>query len=468
MDGEIREGSPRLARLDGPCLPSGAVRAYDVRGRVGELLEPRHGRCLGLAYAALARARGLSRIAVGRDGRLTSPALEASLVDGLVAGGMRVVRLGVGPTPMTAFAVRTLGLDGGIVVTASHNPADENGFKLMLGAERIHGEALRRLAASCGAPAPGGSAESADVTDAYVERLLSVAADAPALSICWDAGSGAAGPVVERLAARLPGRHLLLSTRVDGRFPDHHPDPAVEANLRPLQATVRGQGCDLGIAFDGDGDRIGVVDGEGAVVWADQLLLFLAGDLLRAHPGATVVADVKSSRVLFDGVERMGGRAVVAPSGHVLVREAMKREGALLGGELSGHIFFADRWDGSDDALHAAMRLLGALGRSGATLSDFRTGLPAVAASPELRIPCAEARKAAVVREVAARVRSSGGDYDPRLGLRVDAADGWWLLRPSGTEAKLSARVEARDAEGLARLRGELERQLALSGVRLD
>ena len=461
------DGALRTAAEPSGCLPAAAVRAYDVRGRVGEHFQVSHGRCLGLAYAALARERGLSRIAVGRDGRLTSPAIEAQLTDGLVAGGMEVTRLGLGPTPMTAFAVRRLELDGAVQVTASHNPPDENGFKLMLGAERIHGAALRDLARSTGAPAPGGSVRDADVRDRYVERLARAAAGAPALTVAWDSGGGATGEVVERLVRRLPGRHVLLSTTVDGRFPDHHPDPAVEANLAPLQAAVRREGCDVGLAFDGDGDRIGVVDETGAVVWADQLLLFLAGGLLCEHPGAVVVADVKSSGVLFEGVERLGGRAQVAPSGYVLVREAMARHGARLGGELSGHIFFSEYGDGTDDALYVAVRVLCELGRRGAPLSAFRASLPVRVATPELRIPCPEPRKAAVVREVAARTAARGGDHDPQLGLRVRSDDGWWLLRASGTEPKLTARCEAPDAEALERLVDDLRGELGASGVEL-
>ena len=451
----------------GGCLPPEAVRAYDVRGRVGEHFQVEHGRSLGLAYAALARSRGLRRIAVGRDGRLTSPAIEAQLVGGLVAGGMEVTRLGLGPTPMTAFAMRRLGLDGALQVTASHNPPDENGFKLMLGPERIHGGALRELAASSGDPVPGGSVCDEDVREAYVGRLAEAAEGAPALSVVWDSGSGATGEVVQRLVRRLPGRHVLLSTEVDGRFPDHHPDPAVEANLQPLKAAVLREVCDLGLAFDGDGDRIGVVDETGAVLWADQLLLFLAGGLLVQHPGAVVVADVKSSGVLFDGVARLGGRAEVAPSGYVLVREAMARHGARLGGELSGHIFFSDYGDGTDDALYVALRVLCEMGRRGGPLSAFRLGLPPVVATPELRIPCPEARKAEVVREVAERTAGRGGDRDPQLGLRVRGADGWWLLRASGTEPKLTARCEAADAAALERLVADLRAELAASGVAL-
>ncbi len=451
-----------------PCLPAAAVRAYDVRGRVGEHFQVAHGRSLGLAYAALARSRGLRTVAVGRDGRLTSPALEAALVEGLAAGGLAVTRLGLGPTPMTAFAVRTLGLDGGVMVTASHNPPDENGFKLLLGPERLHGEALRALAASSGEAWPGGEVREVDLRDAYVADLLKADTVAPHLAVAWDAGNGATGGMVERLAARLPGRHVLLSTAVDGRFPDHHPDPAVETNLAALKAAVLREGCDLGVAFDGDGDRIGVVDETGAVIWSDQLLLFLAREVLREHPGAAVVGDVKSSGVLFDGVRALGGRAVVAPSGYVLLREAMVREGALLGGELSGHVFFGDRWDGTDDALYVALRLLGALGRSGAPLSAFRRSLPRVISTPELRIPCPEARKAAVVAEVAARTAEHGGRFDPALGLIVRSADGWWLLRPSGTEPKLTARCEAADDAALARLTAELRGRLAQSGIALD
>lgn len=442
-----------------------AVRAYDVRGVYGRHIDEGGARALGLSYAAAAREQGLSRIGVGRDGRSSSPSLEAALVDGLVAGGMTVERVGRGPTPMLAFAVRTRGLDGGIMVTASHNPGDENGFKVLMGADRVHGTGLKALIEREGRPAPGGAVHDHAIEDAYVDRLSAAGEGGRPLRVAWDCGNGATGRVVERLTSRLPGRHVLLHTAVDGRFPNHHPDPAVAANLRDLQLAVVTQGCDLGLAFDGDGDRIGVVDGAGAVVWADQLLLFLAGDLLRDHPGAAVVADVKSSAVLFEGVAAAGGRPVMAPSGYVLIREAMKREGALLAGELSGHIFYADRWDGTDDALYVAVRLLCALARSPRTLAEFRRALPPVITLAERRIACPEPRKAEVVAEVAERLVAAGQAVDMALGLRVTTPDGWWLIRASGTEPKLTVRCEARDIAGMARIKAALREQLGLSGL---
>jgi phosphomannomutase len=452
-----RSGEPATARID-PV----AVRAYDIRGVAGRQVGAEGVRSLGLGYATLARQRGLSRIGVGRDGRLSSPELEGALVAGLVAGGMRVERIGLGPTPKLGFAVRTLGLDGGVMVTASHNPPDENGLKLLLGAERLHGEPLKALAALVGTPATGGDAREVRVCDAYEDALCAAAEGVRPLRVAWDCGNGATGPTVARITRRLPGEHILMNTEVDGRFPNHHPDPAVEANLADLAATVREQGCDLGVAFDGDGDRIGVVDETGCPIASDHLLLFLAEDLLARRPGAVVVGDVKSSARLFEGVAALGGRAVTAPSGYVLVREAMRREQALLAGELSGHIFFAEEWDGVDDALYAAVRVLQALSRRDTPLSAFRKRLPPTFATPELRILCAHPQ--AVVARASAR-RTGGDPFDAAMGLRVTSADGWWLLRASGTERKITCRCESDTPEGLARLKRALAAELRACGV---
>jgi phosphomannomutase len=455
-----------------PRINPAIVRSYDIRGCVGRQLSLGDAHTRGLAYASVARSQHKRYIAVGRDGRLTSPELESVLVDALVAGGMQVRRLGLGPTPQLYFAVCAGCLDGGIMVTGSHNPPDQNGFKLVLEGEPVCGPALQALVMTAPTRAPGGGvadvqAHEINSTHAYVSALARLGAQAPAsLHVVWDCGNGAVGSVIGALTERLPGRHTLLNSTVDGRFPAHHPDPAVADNLRQLQLAVVADRADLGIAFDGDGDRIGVIDSSGAIVWPDQLLLLLALEALEKRNGVAVVADVKSSRVLFEEVERRGGRPIMAPSGYVRVRAAMLRESAPLAGEMSGHIFFEDCWRATDDALFVAMRLLVALGRFGCSLREFRQSLPPTAATPELRVHCPDHRKAQVIDEVSARVGSSDGIHiDKTDGLRVTTEDGWWLLRASGTEPKLTARCEAADSAGLARLQRTLMSQLARSGV---
>lgn len=439
------------------------VRSYDLRGRVGSDLTEADATALGLAYADGAGPG--ARVVIGYDGRLSSPALEAALVEGLVAGGLLVERIGRGPTGMLYYAVHARGLDDGIMVTGSHNPPDQNGFKLLLGKEPVFGKELAELAARRSTAQPGGAAERIEIAEAYIARLLEAAADAPALRIGWDPGNGATGDVVRSLTERLPGTHRLINAEIDGAFPAHHPDPSVPDNLAQLRQLVRDEKLDLGIAFDGDGDRIGVVAGDGEILWPDQLILLLARDLLRRTPGAPVVADVKSSRVLFDGIAEAGGRAVMSPSGYVLVRAAMLREQAPMAGEMSGHIFFADRWYGTDDALHVAMRLLGALGRSGESVAAFRASLPKTVATPELRLPCPDERKAEILAAVSDSLEAEGAAIDRTDGLRVTEPEGWWLLRASGTEPKLTARVEAWDEAGLERLRTGLFERLEAAGL---
>jgi len=454
-------------------IGAAAIRAYDIRGQVGKDIDRGGAYALGLSYACAARSAGASRIGVARDGRLSSPTLEQALVWGLMDGGMRVTRLGLAPTPMLNFAVRELDLDGAIMVTASHNPAAENGFKILLGEQRVCGEQLKAMVQGPCERDICGSARRHSVMDAYVEELARAAGGMAPLKVAWDCGHGATGPVVERLAPLLPGRHLLLNTEIDGGFPAHHPDPAVAGNLSQLAEAVTAKGCDLGVAFDGDGDRLGVVDAQGRILWADQLLLLLARDLIARHPGAGVVADVKCSKVLFDGVAQAGGRCTVSPSGYVRVRETMMQEGAQLGGELSGHIFFADAGGGIgggavDDAVYAAIQTFQAITRLHGGLTGFRDSLPPTFTTPELRIPCSEDRKAEVVAEVAQRLAGEGAVLDPSLGLRVEGPDGWWLLRAAGSEAALTCRCESGHPDGLERLRAELRRQLQLSGVEAE
>ncbi|MGH7049306.1 MAG: phosphoglucomutase/phosphomannomutase PgmG, partial [Acetobacteraceae bacterium] len=388
---------------------------------------------------------------------------------GLKASGNTVLRIGRGPTPMLYYAAVREKADGAVMVTGSHNPPDHNGFKMMLGGKPFFGEAIRllgRVAESGDFVSIAGEERRLDVVDSYVARLArDWDGSGRALSVVWDNGNGAAGEVLGRLVARIPGRHVLLNSAIDGRFPAHHPDPTVPANLVQLQAEVKREKADLGIAFDGDADRIGVVDDRGAILFGDQLMVLLARDVLARNPGATIIADVKASQVLFDEITRAGGNALMWRTGHSLIKAKMAETKAPLAGEMSGHIFFAERWYGFDDALYAAVRTLGVLARSGRALSELRGELPEVVNTPELRFPCPEDRKFVIVDEVSERLKARGARICDIDGVRVSTPDGWWLLRASNTQAVLVARAEARNEAGLARLKAELSAELASSGV---
>jgi phosphomannomutase len=443
------------------------LREYDVRGIVGQTLNPDDAYALGRSYAALAVSEGARKVAVGRDGRTHSPEMEAALVRGLTEGGLDVVRIGMGPSPMLYFAVSTLDVDGGVQVTGSHNPADYNGFKMLLNGRSVFGaeiQDLGRRAAEGDWSEGQGAVEEADIVDAYVDALVR-GFDGEAYRIGWDAGNGAGGPILDRLVQRLPGEHHTIYTEVDGRFPNHHPDPTVEANLSDLKKLVADKGLDFGIAFDGDADRIGAVDARGRVIWGDQLLIILAADVLKDQPGATIIADVKASQTLFDRIAQMGGTPLMWKTGHSLIKSKMKETGAPLAGEMSGHIFFKHLWYGFDDALYAAIRLIRAISASGKSLTVLKDEMPVSVATPELRFQVDEARKFAVIDEVAERLAAEGAEVNSTDGVRVKTVDGWWLLRASNTQDVLVARAEAKDQAGLDRLMVTVNQQLEKSGI---
>jgi phosphomannomutase len=443
------------------------LREYDIRGIVGHTLHEEDAYALGRTFASEAHEQGAKRLAVGRDGREHSPRLEEALVRGLTEGGLDVVRIGQGPSPMLYWAVAELDVDGGIQITGSHNPADYNGFKMLLPGGSVFGSAIKALgsrAAEGRWHSGQGKVEDVDIMDRYVDRLVEDFRGGE-FRIGWDAGNGAAGPALEKLVAKLPGEHHTLFTDVDGRFPNHHPDPTVEKNLEHLKALVREKNLDFGIAFDGDGDRIGAVDGMGRVIWGDQLLIILAGPVLDEQPGATIIADVKASQTLFDRIGAMGGQPLMWKTGHSLIKQKMKETQAPLAGEMSGHIFFKHRWYGFDDALYASVRLIEAVAASGKSLTELRDAMPESLATPELRFPVDETRKFAVVEEVRDRLAASGAKVDATDGVRVSTPEGWWLLRASNTQDVLVARAEAKDALGLELLVTEIDQQLALSEV---
>ncbi|KUR72356.1 phosphomannomutase [Novosphingobium fuchskuhlense] len=453
----------------------GILREYDIRGTCGKTLEPEDAYALGRSFATRVVRAGRSKVAVGFDGRISSPILEEALVAGLCASGADVLRIGLGPTPMLYYAVASLPqVQDGIQITGSHNPPDQNGFKMVFHGGPFFGPDILDLGrlASRGDWAQGdGTAEPINIMDAYVDRLLAglegIAPDAvERLGMAWDTGNGAAGPIVERLVAGLPGRHVLLHTPVDGTFPSHHPDPSVDANLADLRRAVALGRLDFGLAFDGDGDRLGVVDGEGRALAGDQLLMLFAEDVLKRQAGATVIADIKTSGALFERVRALGGTALMWKTGHSHIKSKMKETGALLGGEVTGHVFLADDYYGFDDALYAAVRLIAAVVRLGRPVSALLDALPAMVTTPELRFPVAEADKFAVINAVRARLESAGADMVAIDGVRVTTPDGWWLLRASNTEAMLTARAESDSAQGLARLLDALDAQLAASGIR--
>jgi phosphomannomutase len=444
-----------------------SLREYDIRGIVGETLGEADAYAVGRTFGTLIRRNGGTRVAVGRDGRLSSPSLEAELMRGLTESGVDVTRIGLGPTPMLYYAEAELEVDGGIQITGSHNPGHYNGFKMVFFHSAFFGQDIQklgRMAAEADWEEGSGNVTEVDIVDMYVDRLLQDF-DGQPYRIGWDAGNGAAGPVLERLVQRLPGEHYTLFTEVDGTFPNHHPDPTVEANLADLKALVAEKQLDFGIAFDGDADRIGAIDGMGRVIWGDQLLAVLAEPVLRELPGSTIIADVKASQALYDRIAELGGKPLMWKTGHSLIKTKMKETGSPLAGEMSGHIFFKHQWYGFDDAIYAGIRLIRAVSQLGGSLTDIRSNMQEMINTPEMRFQVDESRKFPVVDEILARLKAQGANVDPTDGARVNTEDGWWLLRASNTQDVLVARAEAKSEEGLDRLVAQIDEQLEASGL---
>jgi phosphomannomutase len=454
-----------LARKLDPTI----LREYDIRGIVDDTLTEDAVTAIGRAFGTVVRRGGGKAVAVGYDGRTSSPRLETALSDGIRMAGLNVVQVGLGPTPMLYFAAHTLDIDAGAMITGSHNPPEYNGIKMVVRGKSFYGDAIQdlgRIVAEADYEEGAGEARSQVVFGDYVQRVMDDFKVGTDMRVAWDPGNGSAGDVVSEVCRRLPGEHFLINQEIDGTFPAHHPDPTVEKNLDQLKALVAAKNCDIGLAFDGDGDRIGVIDSQGRVMWGDQLMVVLASEILSRKPGSVIIADVKASQVFFDEIEKMGGKAVMWKTGHSLIKSKMQETGAPLAGEMSAHIFFSDGYYGYDDAVYAAIRLLSIIGTGDESLSDIMDRLPQMMNTPELRFDCDEARKFQVVEEVAERLKSVDGitvhDID---GVRVLSDDGWWLLRASNTQAVLVARCESTTEEGLKRLKSALTNQLTASGL---
>jgi phosphomannomutase/phosphoglucomutase len=452
-------------------LNASIFRQYDIRGVVDRDLTPEVAEAIGRGFAALLTERGLDgAVVVGRDNRPSGDALRDALVRGLTASGRAVVDIGVVPTPLMYWTLHHEPVVGGIQITGSHNPPEYNGFKICVGTGSLHGDGIQRLYALASAPAAAsatsGSVRHVDVIDRYLDDIVQRTGPlARRLRVVYDCGNGASAVVAPQLFARLGVQATGLFTESDGTFPNHHPDPTVPENLVDCIDAVRRDGAELGIAFDGDGDRIGVVDAQGRIIWGDHLLILYARDVLtRTGTGQPIIFDVKCSQALSDEIERAGGRAVMWKTGHSLIKDKMKETKAPLAGEMSGHMFFEEGFYGHDDALYAAARLLRILADADAPIDRLLADVPPFVSTPEIRVDTDDAIKFGIVADAVAHFRAKYDVIDVD-GVRVLFGDGWGLIRASNTQPVLVLRFEARSEARLQAIRDEFESWLRGRGV---
>ena len=457
-----------MAELFKHAFHSTILREYDIRGIIDETLFQNDAYAIGRAFAGFMLEAGDNQVCVGFDGRASSPVLEEALVKGLTEGGVDVIRVGMGPTPMLYYSTYKLETRNGIMITGSHNPPSHNGFKMILAGKPFFGKDIQKMgsAASEGLPAAKtGSVSDHPMLEEYVARVLEDYVYPSEFTVVWDCGNGVTGEALRKVVSKLPGRHILLFDEIDSNFPNHHPDPTVEENLQDLIRTVKGLDADLGIAFDGDGDRIGAVDSRGNIIWGDQLLAILSREILEKTPGAAIIADVKASKLLFDEIENLGGTPVMWKTGHSLIKTKMAEVSSPLAGEMSGHIFYNDHFYGYDDAIYVGIRLLNLLGNCENTLDEMLDNLPVAINTPEIRFPCADEEKFQAVETMQAQLKAAGADFSTVDGVRVNFEGGWWLLRASNTQAVLVARCEAPDEARLEKVKASLKSNLEQAGI---
>ncbi len=445
-------------------------REYDIRGIADRDLTDSVARDLGAAFGTLvSKAGGAQTVSVSRDCRISSDRLFEALSQGILSTGIGVTDLGVIPTPLMYFSLHRLKVGGGIQITGSHNPPEHNGFKLCKGQGTLYGAAiqeLRRAIEQRAFVAGQGSRSSSDIVTDYKTYILSHFKMARRLKVVIDAGNGMGGMVAPELFQTLGVETIPQFCEVDGRFPNHHPDPTVVENLKPLQERVLKERADLGVAYDGDADRVGIVDDRGEILWADRLLILLARDILKERRGAAFIADVKCSNLLFEDVARHGGRPILWKTGHSLIKAKMKEERAVLGGEMSGHLFFSDRYFGFDDAIYASLRVVELVAKAGVKLSELSRDIPATFSTPEIRVECPEEKKFEIVKRAVDdfRKKYKVNDID---GVRIDFPDGWGLLRASNTQPVLVMRFEARTQARLAEIRSLVESKVSELAARV-
>jgi phosphomannomutase/phosphoglucomutase len=437
-------------------------REYDIRGIAGTDLTADSVELLGLGIGTLMRREGKSQITLGRDCRPSSDPFRDALAAGLTAAGISVIDLGIVPTPLLYYSIYKLKTDGGVMITGSHNPPEYNGFKTCVGTETIHGRRIQEIYTIIEArdfSRGAGSIAKTDIVPSYLENVREQMRVARKIRVAMDCGNGTACLMAPSLIRSLGCEVTELFCDMDGTFPNHHPDPTLPANLKDLQSVVTSRGLDVGMAFDGDADRIGVVDDRGEIVWGDKLMIVYAWDILTRHPGATFISEVKCSMNLFREIEKKGGRAIMWKTGHSLIKAKMKEEHALLAGEMSGHMFFADRYFGYDDAIYAACRLVEILSHSGETLSRILSEIPATVVTPEIRVQCDDDKKFAVVEKVKAYFEAKHEVIDVD-GARILFPEGWGLVRASNTQDVLVLRFEAGSQKALESIRSRVEEEV--------
>ena len=437
-------------------MKSHIFREYDIRGLVPDDLDEEMVSLLGLATGTYYRKKGAKRISIGRDCRLSSPDLLKWLLKGLMASGMEIVDLGMVPTPLLYFSLHQLEVDGGIQITGSHNPPEFNGFKICLDKASIYGKEIQKISEiieSGDFNRGQGKLDTSNMVDPYLHYLKKNIRPGPVKrTVVVDAGNGAGGPIACDAYGRMGFDVIPLFCEPDGRFPNHHPDPTIPKNLETLISKVAESSADLGIAFDGDADRIGVVDQEGRIVWGDQLMIIFSRDLLSRHPGGKIIGEVKCSQVLYDDIQKHGGQPIMWKAGHSLIKSKMKEEGALLAGEMSGHLFFAERYFGYDDAIYAGARLLEILSQTKKSIKALLSGIPKMVNTPEIRMDCPDNKKFQVVAELVEEFKKDYEVIDVD-GARVILDGGWGLVRASNTQPVLVLRFEAKDKNSLEKIR---------------
>jgi phosphomannomutase/phosphoglucomutase len=442
-------------------------RQYDIRGVVDKDLTPDVVEAIGKGFGTYIKRHGGKKVTVGGDVRIHTEKLRDNLIKGILSTGIDVINLGAVPTPVQYFSLHRLPVDGGVQITGSHNPPEFNGFKMSIGKASIYGEMIqeiRELIEKDDFESGAGKVEDYDIKPEYIQYIVDHVKLERPIKVVSDCGNGAAGLVAIDILKKLGVELIELYSEPDGRFPNHHPDPTIPENVKDLIAKVKETGADIGVAYDGDADRLGVIDDQGNIIWGDRLMIFLSRDLLKRHPGATVIFDVKCTQALSEEIEKAGGKPLMWKTGHSLLKEKMRETGALLAGEMSGHIFFKENWFGFDDAIYSSVRVIEILARSNQPMSEMLADVPQYYSTPELRLECPTDEEKFKITEKAVEYFKQNYDVIDVDGVRILFGDGWGLVRSSNTQPVIVARFEAKTPERLEEIKNMVLNKLSEFG----